>query len=67
MKRIFKSISNYFVGVWKELLKVTWPSRSTVINHTIVVIISAAVVMALLTAIDFGLSKSFEYLLSLKQ
>ena len=67
MKKIISKIRDYFIGVWKELSKVTWPSRSTVINHTIIVLISAAVVMIIVSALDFGLSKSVEYLLSLKK
>lgn len=67
MKKIISKIKDYFMGVWKELSKVAWPSRSTVINHTIIVLTSAAVVMIIVSALDFGLSKSIEYLLSLKK
>lgn len=67
MKKLIKITKDYFSGIWKELSKVSWPSRQTVINHSMVVIISAAVVMLCVSAIDYGLSKSVEYLLSVKK
>ncbi len=66
MKNIIKSIKNFFKGVYSELQKVSWPSRNTVINHTIVVIVSAVIVTAITAAIDYGLSKSLQYFLTLK-
>ena len=67
MKKIIKITKDYFNGIWKELGRVSWPTRQVVISHTLIVIISAAVVMLLVSAIDFGLVKSVEYLLSLKK
>ena len=56
-----KTIS-YFKGVWSELQKVNWPSRKTVVNHSIIVIISAVVAILIIMALDFGLSNLVEYL-----
>lgn len=67
MKRIIKSVKDYFSGVWKELHRVSWPTRQIIINHTIIVLVSAVVVMVIISIIDFGLSRSVEYLLSLKK
>jgi preprotein translocase subunit SecE len=53
---------NYFKGVWSELKKVSWPTRKEVINHTIIVLVSAAIAIALISVVDFGLSKLIEYL-----
>jgi preprotein translocase subunit SecE len=53
---------NYFKGVWSELKKVSWPTRKEVINHTIIVLVSAAIAIALTSVVDFGLSKLIEYL-----
>lgn len=59
-------IINYFKSVWSELKKVSWPSRSTIINHTLVVLISSLAAMGAVAAIDYGLSKAVEYFVSLK-
>lgn len=56
-----KTIS-YFKGVWFELQKVSWPSRKTVVNHSIIVIISAALAILIITALDLGLSKLVQFL-----
>lgn len=64
MKKIIKKIRDYFLGVWKELSKVSWPSRNTVISHSLVVIISALAVMLFVSVLDYGLSSLIEYLLS---
>jgi len=61
-----KKITQYFKSIWSELKKVSWPSRSTIINHTIIVLVSSATAMAVVAAIDFGLSKVVEYFISLK-
>jgi len=55
------AIFDYFKGVWNELTKVTWPTRKVVINHTIIVIISAVIAISLTAAIDFGLARLVEY------
>jgi preprotein translocase subunit SecE len=57
-----KTITNYLKGVWAELKKVSWPTGKEVANHTIIVLVSAAVAISLTSAVDFGLSKLIEYL-----
>jgi len=54
-------VFDYFRGVASELKKVTWPTRKEIINHTIIVVISAAIAVILTSAIDFGLSKLIEF------
>jgi len=53
-------ILDYFRGVWSELKKVTWPSKNQVINHTIIVIVSATLAILLSSVIDLGLSQVVE-------
>lgn len=53
---------NYFKGVWLELKKVSWPTGKEVVNHTVIVLVSAAIAIALTSAIDYGLTKVVEYL-----
>ena len=52
---MIQKIKTFFIGSYEELKKVVWPSRKEVISHTIIVIISTAVSMAIIAAIDFGL------------
>ena len=40
-----------------ELKKVVTPTRQELVNYTIVVLVFVAVVMAFITAVDFGLGK----------
>lgn len=55
-------IFNYFKGVWSELKKVSWPTRTEVINHTVIVLISAVAAISLTALADFGLTKLVEFL-----
>ncbi len=66
MKKLITIIINFFKGVYSELQKVSWPSRKTVLNHTVVVIASAAVVMTIVSLADYGLSESLKYFLTLR-
>ena len=61
-----KTLKKYFTSIWHELKKVSWPSRSTIINHTVIVLVSSIAAMAAVAAIDFGLSKAVAYFISLK-
>lgn len=58
VKKFFKD----FKGEWK---KVTWPSKKTVLNHSLVVIVVVAVVGVVLLAVDTGLSSIIDGLVSL--
>lgn len=49
------AIKTFFVGSYEEFKKVIWPSRKEVISHTIIVIVSTAIAMSFIAAIDFGL------------
>jgi len=48
-------IKNFFIGSYEEFRKVIWPSRPELISHTIIVIISIFVAMAVVAAADYGL------------
>jgi preprotein translocase subunit SecE len=47
-----------------ELTKVVWPSRAEVIRITLAVIILSLAVAAFLGAVDYGLTKLFEWVLN---
>ena len=48
-------IKNFFIGSYLEFKKVVWPSRKEVTAHTLIVVISTLIAMAIIAAIDFGL------------
>ena len=51
---------NYLKKSKEELAKVTWPSRQTTVNHTIMVIAISIAVALFLGGIDFILNKILE-------
>lgn len=55
-------IVNFLVGSWEELKKVSWPSRTEVINHTIIVLISCAIAIAITSAVDYGLTSLVQFI-----
>ena len=55
-------IVNYLVGSWSEIKKVSWPKTSEVVNHTVIVLISCAVAIAITSAIDLGLTYLVQYI-----
>lgn len=63
---MIQRIKNFFINSFEELKKVVWPSRREVISHTIIVIVSTAVAMAIIAAIDFGLFNLVQLLINRK-
>jgi len=61
------TIKQYFSGVFNELKKISWPNRATIINHTIIVLISSLIAMGVVAAIDYGLTGAIKYYLTLNQ
>jgi len=61
---MIKQFTNYFVGVYTEIKKSTWPSRRELINYTVIVVISSVLAVALLTIIDLGLTQGIEFIVN---
>lgn len=61
---MFASLGRYFTGVYSELKKTNWPNRQQLINYTIIVVVSSAIAIGVLTVIDLGLTKGVEYLVA---
>jgi len=59
-------IKNFFINSFEELKKVVWPSRREVISHTIIVIVSTIVAMAIIAVLDFGLFNLVQLLINRK-
>ena len=53
----------YFRNSWKELRKVTWPTRRESRRLTVAVIIFAIVFGVLIALVDYGLDKVFKRIL----
>jgi preprotein translocase subunit SecE len=60
---MIEKIQNFFTGSYEELKKVVWPSRQVVTSHTIIVIVSIIVAMAVVAAIDYGLFSAVQWLI----
>jgi len=60
---MFSSIKNYFTTSYQEMRKVVWPNRQEVSSHTIIVVLSIIISMAIIAALDFGLFNLIQYLI----
>lgn len=50
----FSRIKKFFVNMWHELKKVTWPSKTDVVKYSIVVIVFMVVMGIVIGLIDAG-------------
>ena len=57
VSRFFRSMSLFVSQILDELRKVVRPTRSELVNYTIVVIVFVSLVMALVASVDFGFTK----------
>ena len=55
-KRFFKGIAKWF----RDLKKVSWPSRKTVFDNTVVVLVTMLLTALFVGGLDAGLLKLFE-------
>lgn len=60
---MIQKIINYFTSSYEEMRKVIWPNRQEVISHTIIVVSSIIVSMAVIAAIDYGLFNLIQILI----
>lgn len=56
--------TKYFVDSYNELKKVTWPTKKQLLNHSLIVVVSAIVVTLIIAIIDLGLTSLLQYLVS---
>ncbi|HZW82124.1 MAG TPA: preprotein translocase subunit SecE [Candidatus Deferrimicrobium sp.] len=54
----------FFRGVWAELKKVHWPTRSELITYTLVVFVSVAIVSFLIWIVDSALTAALTKILA---
>ncbi|OGB73389.1 preprotein translocase subunit SecE [candidate division Kazan bacterium RIFCSPHIGHO2_01_FULL_44_14] len=62
---MFKSILKFFHEARTELAKVTWPSRRTVINLTLVVIGVSLIFAVFIGGVDYIFTTGIKYLTAL--
>jgi len=51
---IFVQIITFFKEAWRELKKVSWPTKKEVFNSTIVVLVCLVLVTILVLGVDYG-------------
>ncbi|MBO4253050.1 preprotein translocase subunit SecE [Streptomyces sp. NPDC002144] len=56
-----KRLALFYRQVVAELRKVVWPTRNQLTSYTTVVIFFVAIMIALVTVIDYGLSHAAKY------
>lgn len=52
----FEKVRQFFDSVWKELKKVSWPTRKEVYGTTLVVVVTVLIVAAYLGVVDLVLA-----------
>lgn len=63
--QVITSTINYFKASYRELGKVSWPSRKETIRLTIFVVVVVIIAAIILALIDFGLNELINYFLSI--
>ena len=61
---VFQSITEYFRTSKSELEKVSWPSRQDTIRYSTLVVVASVVAAGFFAALDLGLSKTVEAVLT---
>lgn len=61
---MMEKIQNFFIGSYDEFKKIIWPSKKVVISHTVMVIVSIIVSMAIIALLDFGLFSGVQRLIN---
>lgn len=61
------SVVEYLRDSVSELQKVTWPTREQTIQYTTIVVVSVLVVIGITSALDYGLTKLVEQLITWSQ
>ena len=62
-KRKISGLGKWFRGMKSELKKVVWPTRSQVINNTLVVIVVSVIFAVIIGLIDWGAYEGIKALL----
>lgn len=52
--RFFARIGNAFKNMWRELKKVTWPTREKLVNYSVIVMLFMLFMMVIIGLLDTG-------------
>ena len=52
--RFFVGIGNAFKNMWRELKKVTWPTREKLVNYSVIVMLFMLFMMVIIGLLDTG-------------
>ena len=52
-----KTVVHAFKSMWRELHKVTWPSREKLINYSAIVVVFMVAMMVIIGLLDLGASQ----------
>ena len=62
---LVKKIGNAFKNMWRELRKVTWPSREKLVNYSTIVVLFIVFMMIVIGLLDTGSSALVNMIMSL--
>ena len=62
---LVKKIGSAFKNMWRELRKVTWPSRDKLVNYSTIVVLFIVFMMIVIGLLDTGSSALVNLIMSL--
>ncbi|HIU48153.1 MAG TPA: preprotein translocase subunit SecE [Candidatus Avimonoglobus intestinipullorum] len=62
---LFARLGRFFKETKSELKKVTWPNREQLIHNTVIILVFIIIMTIILSVLDFGFAKLFQWLTSL--
>ena len=60
-----KKVVNAFKNMWRELRKVTWPSKEKLVSYSVIVVLFMLVMMVVIGLLDMGASQLVNLIMSL--
>ena len=60
-----KKIAAAFKNMWRELRKVTWPTREKLVNYSTIVVLFIVFMMVVIGLLDLGASQLVNLIMSL--
>ena len=62
---LVKKVGSAFKNMWRELRKVTWPSREKLVNFSTIVVLFIVFMMVVIGLLDLGASQLVNLIMSL--
>ena len=62
---LVKKIGSAFKNMWRELRKVTWPTREKLVNYSTIVVLFIVFMMVVIGLLDLGASQLVNLIMSL--